>query len=55
MGFVPAIILVLLITAGRRMVENGSGNEVAGLWVIWTGNIFLLALVLCVYARLVRR
>ena len=54
-GFVPAIILVLLITAGRRMVENGSGHETAGLWVIWTGNIFLLLLVMGVYARLVRR
>jgi lipopolysaccharide export LptBFGC system permease protein LptF len=54
-GFVPAIVLVLLITAGRRMVENAEpGHTLPGLATIWAGNVLLLLLVTGVYAKLLR-
>lgn len=53
-GFVPAIILVLLITAGKRMVEAATQNELPGLGMIWLGNVILLAIVAAVYAKLLR-
>jgi hypothetical protein len=61
-GFVPAIVVVLLITAGRRLVENAAVTPVSGggiLWlgygVIWAGNVLLLGLVIGVYAYLLRQ
>lgn len=54
-GFVPAIVLVLLITAGRRIVESANGNPAQGIAVIWAGNAILVALVVTVYAKLLRQ
>ena len=54
-GFVPAIILVLLITAGRQMVENSQGSPGPGYTMIWAGNLILVALVVGVYAKLLRQ
>lgn len=53
-GFVPAIVLVLLITAGRKMVESSGISVTMGYAIIWAGNLLLLALVAGVYARLLR-
>jgi hypothetical protein len=54
-GFVPAIILVLLITAGRQLTESGPTHTVGGITMIWAGNAFLLLLVAGVYGALLRR
>ncbi|MGN6368676.1 MAG: LptF/LptG family permease [Phycisphaerae bacterium] len=54
-GFVPAIILVLLITAGRQMAEGSARNEEMGIWLIWAGNLVLLVLVAGVYYKLLRQ
>jgi lipopolysaccharide export LptBFGC system permease protein LptF len=54
-GFVPAIILVLLITAGRQMTEGGARNVTVGIILIWAGNAVLLAVVAGVYLKLLRR
>jgi lipopolysaccharide export LptBFGC system permease protein LptF len=54
-GFVPAIVLVLLITAGRRVVETAHGTGNFGYVMIWAGNIFLLFLVVTVYSKLLRQ
>jgi lipopolysaccharide export system permease protein len=54
-GFVPAIILVLLITAGREMAEGNPRNETAGIAMIWAGNVLLLGIVGAVYAKLLRQ
>jgi lipopolysaccharide export system permease protein len=55
-GFVPALILVMLITAGRQMVETGSPSAArTGFYVIWAGNALILAMVAAVYAKLLRR
>ena len=54
-GFVPAIILVLLITAGRQLTEGNPKNVLSGIIMIWAGNGVLLAIVAAVYARLLRR
>lgn len=53
-GFVPAVILVLLITAGRELAEGNRANVDAGIAMIWAGNLILLALVIGVYAKLLR-
>ncbi|HVX86055.1 MAG TPA: LptF/LptG family permease [Phycisphaerae bacterium] len=53
-GFVPAIILVLLITAGQQLAESSNSHASAGIMLIWAGNVFLLALVAGVYAVLLR-
>jgi lipopolysaccharide export LptBFGC system permease protein LptF len=54
-GFVPAIILVLLITGGRQLTEGSPRNVVPGIILIWAGNGILLAIVAGVYAKLLRR
>jgi lipopolysaccharide export system permease protein len=54
-GFVPAIVLVLLITAGRQVTENSSHSVVPGIILIWAGNVILLAVVAAVYLKLLRR
>jgi len=54
-GFVPAILLVLLITAGRQMAEGSAKSEHAGLALIWAGNGVLLVLVTIVYSKLLRQ
>jgi len=54
-GFVPAIVLVLLITAGRQVTESAGGNEAVGLTLIWAGNFILLAIVAIVYSVLLRK
>jgi lipopolysaccharide export LptBFGC system permease protein LptF len=54
-GFVPAIILILLITAGRQVTEGTSPNVVPGIILIWAGNVVLLAIVAAVYFKLLRR
>ncbi len=54
-GFVPAILLVLLITAGRRMVEWSDHNATQGYMIIWAGNAILLGLVVSVYWKLLRQ
>jgi lipopolysaccharide export LptBFGC system permease protein LptF len=55
-GFVPAIFLVLLITAGRQMAEGiNVRNVTIGLSLIWAGNAVLLAMVMGVYAKLLRQ
>jgi lipopolysaccharide export LptBFGC system permease protein LptF len=54
-GFVPAVILVLLITAGQQLAEGGSKHVSAGIGLIWAGNILLLAMVVSVYSVLLRR
>lgn len=55
LGFVPAVILVLLITAGRQVTEGQIQNVRTGITMIWTGNAVLLLLVAGVYFRLLRR
>jgi lipopolysaccharide export system permease protein len=54
-GFVPAILLVLLITAGRQMAEGSARNEHMGLGLIWAGNVVLLGILIAVYSKLVRQ
>jgi lipopolysaccharide export LptBFGC system permease protein LptF len=54
-GFVPAIILVLLITGGRQLTESSPRNVIPGIILIWAGNGILLAIVAGVYAKLLRR
>jgi hypothetical protein len=55
-GFVPAIFLVLLITAGRQMAEGiNPRNVTIGLSLIWAGNAILLAMVVGVYSKLLRQ
>jgi lipopolysaccharide export LptBFGC system permease protein LptF len=54
-GFVPAVVLVLLITAGRELAEGNPNNVRAGITLIWAGNGILLALVAGVYAKLLRQ
>lgn len=54
-GFVPAIVLVLLMTAGRRVMESSHGNPIQGISIIWAGNAILIALVVGVYAKLLRQ
>jgi lipopolysaccharide export LptBFGC system permease protein LptF len=54
-GFVPAVVLVLLITAGRQLTEGNARNVTTGISLIWAGNAVLLLLVTGVYLRLVRR
>ena len=53
-GFVPAIVLVLLITAGREMAEGSARNEHMGIGLIWAGNVVLLVIVAGVYSKLLR-
>jgi lipopolysaccharide export LptBFGC system permease protein LptF len=55
LGFVPAVVLVLLITAGREMTEGDPKNVRAGIALIWAGNIVLLGLVAGVYGKLLRK
>ena len=55
-GFVPAIILVLLITGGRQLTEGKNPhNVIPGIILIWAGNGILLGIVAGVYAKLLRR
>lgn len=54
LGFVPSIVLVLLITAGRRVMEAPSGNQALGLALLWAGNMILLVLVVSTYGKLLR-
>lgn len=54
-GFVPAVILVLLITAGRQLTEGDARNVNTGIALIWAGNVVLLLLVGGVYLKLLRR
>jgi len=55
-GFVPAIFLVLLITAGRQMAEGLSNRNVPiGITLIWMGNAIILALIIGVYSKLLRQ
>jgi lipopolysaccharide export LptBFGC system permease protein LptF len=55
LGFVPAIVLVLLITAGRQLAEGDPRNVTKGIVLIWAGNAVLLALVAGVYGKLLRQ
>jgi lipopolysaccharide export LptBFGC system permease protein LptF len=55
MGSLPAIVLVLLITAGRMLTEGSAKNVAPGLVMIWAGNLILLVIVAGVYAKLLRR
>ncbi|HEY4329400.1 MAG TPA: LptF/LptG family permease [Phycisphaerae bacterium] len=54
-GFVPAVFLVLLITAGREVTEGNARNVTTGITLIWAGNALLLVLVAGVYLKLLRR
>ena len=54
-GFVPAIVLVLLITAGRQVTEGNVRNVSSGIAMIWAGNAVLVLLVAGVYFKLLRR
>jgi lipopolysaccharide export LptBFGC system permease protein LptF len=54
-GFVPALMMVLLITAGREMAEGSSKMAHTGIALIWAGNVVLLAMVAAVYAKLLRQ
>jgi lipopolysaccharide export LptBFGC system permease protein LptF len=54
-GFVPALTMVLLITAGREMAEGSSKMAHTGIVLIWAGNVALLAMVAAVYAKLLRQ
>jgi hypothetical protein len=47
-------VLVLLITAGRQMVDSTHGSTTS-IMLIWAGNAVLLALVAGVYLKLLRR
>jgi lipopolysaccharide export LptBFGC system permease protein LptF len=53
-GFVPAVLMVLLITAGREMAEGSAKTAHTGIALIWAGNALLLAMVAAVYAKLLR-
>lgn len=53
-GFVPAILLVLLITAGREVTEGSTSRMAAGIGLIWAGNVILILVVLAVYTKLLR-
>ena len=53
-GFVPAMILVLLINTGREMVTRVGGSDAPGLALIWAGNGLILLLNVLVYRRLLR-
>ena len=55
MGFVPAILLVLLITAGREVTEGNAAHTASGIILIWAGNGILLAIVAAVYGKLLRQ
>ncbi len=54
-GFVPAVLMVLLITAGREMAEGSPKTVTTGIALIWAGNVVLLAMVAAVYAKLLRQ
>ncbi len=54
-GFVPAMVLVLLINTGREMITRTTGSDLPGLTLIWAGNGLILALNFLVYSRLLRR
>lgn len=54
-GFVPAIVLVLLITAGRQLTEGDPRNALIGISTIWLGNLILLVMVSIVYGKLLRQ
>lgn len=54
-GFVPAVLLVLLITAGREVTEGKGDHLTAGISLIWAGNAVLLLLVAGIYTKLLRR
>jgi lipopolysaccharide export LptBFGC system permease protein LptF len=54
-GVVPAIFLVLLITAGRRMVEWSDLAAPQGYMIIWLGNVLLAVMVTAIYAKLLRQ
>ncbi|MCL2648565.1 MAG: LptF/LptG family permease [Phycisphaerales bacterium] len=53
-GFVPAIILVLLITAGRQVTEGNARNMTTGICLIWAGNAIIVAFIGVVYSKLLR-
>ena len=53
-GFAPAVLMVLLITAGREMAEGSAKTAHTGIALIWAGNFLLLAMVVAVYAKLLR-
>jgi lipopolysaccharide export LptBFGC system permease protein LptF len=54
-GVVPAILLVLLITAGRRMVEWSDLAAPQGYAILWLGNVILAIMVVGIYAKLLRQ
>ncbi len=54
-GFVPAMLLVLLITTGRTMVERTTGSTLPGVMIIWLGNGVILMLNVFVYSKLLRK
>ncbi len=54
-GFVPAMVLVLLINTGRELVTRTDGSPMPGLMLIWAGNGIILLLNIWVYRRLLKR
>jgi hypothetical protein len=54
MGFMPSVLLVLLITMGRRVMESANGNQPLGLSLLWAGNVVLVLLVAGAYRKLIR-
>ena len=54
-GVVPAIVLVLLITLGRRLAELNDHSASQGYMIIWAGNVILVLMVVSVYAKLLRQ
>ena len=54
-GFVPAMVLVLLINTGRELVTRTEGSPLPGLLLIWAGNGIILLLNIWVYRRLLKR
>lgn len=54
-GFVPAMVLVLLINTGRELVTRTDGSPMPGLLLIWAGNGIILLLNIWVYRRLLKR
>jgi hypothetical protein len=50
----PSVLLVLLITMGRRVMETANGNQGMGMALLWAGNVVLLLLVALTYGKLVR-
>ncbi len=54
-GFVPAMILVLLINTGRQLVTRTDGSPLPGLVLIWAGNGIILMLNIWVYRWLLKR